>query len=163
MTMKNIFLLLVLSISLVGCISYEPIPKGYVGPTSTIKDTSEAVSSKKVYFYELEKVDGRRVSTSSLETSSASYGQGFTINLVETERDIPAFTTVLLLKGATYFAAPILALGGGSYSVEGEVTVNLEPNTKYFVKGTLSKEYSAIWLEDDNGNVASKKIEKNRK
>jgi len=130
---------------------------------SKIQDSSVPVSGTKVYFFQLSKVDGRHVNTSSGATGSASYGQGATINLVESNRDVPAVKSILSLHGTTYVALPILAFGGGMYSVSGDVEVALEPSKTYIVKGELSKEYSAVWLEDDQGNVVSKKIEKVKK
>ncbi len=74
-------------------------------------------------------------------------------------REIPATTCVLHLRGVTHVAADILAFGGGLYYVEGDVPVKLSPRA-YAVHGVLSKDYSAVWLEDDLGRIVSKKIEK---
>jgi hypothetical protein len=75
-------------------------------------------------------------------------------------RSVPATRAVLHLHGTTYFAAPILAISGKNYSVEGDVEVDLKPGGRYFVKGVLSKNYSAVWLEDSKGNIVSDKVEK---
>ncbi|MGH1487539.1 MAG: hypothetical protein ACRBCI_15095 [Cellvibrionaceae bacterium] len=151
-------LLLVLFIS--SCAVNQPLPEGYTGPLSTIRDSSTRVSGTKIRFFQVNKVDGRNIETSSAATGSASYGQGAHISLVVTSRDVPAKKSVLRLQGTTYVAMPILAFGGGMYSVSGDVEVMLEPNKTYIVKGSLSKAYSAVWLEDDQGNIVSEKVEK---
>ena len=78
-------------------------------------------------------------------------------------RDVPAQTCVLSIAGTTHVAADILAFGGGMYHVEGEVKASLQAGQKYFVKGTLSKEYSAVWLEDSEGLLVSSKVEKTKR
>lgn len=78
-------------------------------------------------------------------------------------REIPAKTCVLTIEGVTHVAADILAFGGGMYRVEGDVSVNLESSKIYSVKGTLTKDYCAVWLEDSDGHIVSDKIEKRKK
>ncbi len=78
-------------------------------------------------------------------------------------RQVPAQQCVLFLEGVTHVAADILAFGGGLYHVEGEVTVTLQANKVYSVKGILSKKYSAVWLEDADGHLISAKIEKGKR
>lgn len=82
------------------------------------------------------------------------------MDVVTTKRQVPAKECKLSIQGITHVAAPILALGGGMYRVEGEVDVLLEEGKKYIVRGELSKEYSAVWIEDAQGNLISNKIEK---
>jgi hypothetical protein len=116
----------------------------------------------KIQFFELEKVDGRTIETSAGATFRQNYGKGFAMEPALESREIPATECSLSLEGVTHVAADILAFGGGMYHVEGDVTVRLEPDHHYFVKGELSKEYSAVWLEDDHGRLVSAKIEKRR-
>ena len=153
-------LVLMFSLAMVGCVSYQPVPEGYTGPLSLVKDTSSTVSSTKEQFFELSKVDGRNVETSSAVTYERNYGRGIAMSVVTTERQVPAQECTLSIQGITHVAAPILALGGGMYSVSGEVKVTLEEGKTYLVRGELSKEYSAVWLEDADGNLISDKIEK---
>jgi hypothetical protein len=137
-----------------------PIPEGYTGPRATITDTSEPVSSVKIRFFELAKVDGRKVEGSAEATFRANYGHGFSMNPIVLSREVPAQTCILAIEGVTHVAADILAFGGGMYHVNGEITATLEPGKVYFVKGELSKTYSAVWLEDAAGHLVSTKIEK---
>ncbi len=158
--MKFILLIITSAILLNGCASYQPIPESYAGSTTPIYDSAETVSPTKVYFFQLTTVNGRNVSTSSGETYEASYGRGFSMNPVSAYRQIPAEKSILKIEGITYYAAPILDLLGESFSVEGEVELDVLETNSYYVKGELSKEYSAVWIEDNNGNIVTKKIEK---
>ena len=155
-------LLLVLCLS--GCVTAPaPIPAGYTGPRATITDTSKPVSSVKICFFEITKVDGRKVDCSAEATFRANYGHGFSMDPIVLSREVPAQACVLAIEGVTYVAADILAFGGGMYHVNGEITATLESGKVYFVKGELSKAYSAVWLEDAGGHVVSSKIEKGRR
>ncbi len=160
-SIKNLYLLPSIFL-FTGCVSFQPIPENYTGDLSLIKDTYEDISSTKVYFFELDKIDGRSVSTSSYETRVLNDGRGLLMTPVVTERQVPSSVSTLTIQGLTHYAAPILALKGGNYSVGGNVEVELEANTTYLVKGELSKNYSAIWLEDSSGNVVSKIIENSK-
>lgn len=152
--------LLLSALLLSGCVINQTIPKGYTGPLSTIEDSSSPVSGTRIHFFQLTKIDGRPIDSSTAATGRASSGRGAVIHLVENSRKVPATKSVLSLQGRTYVAMPILALGGGMYTVSGDIEALLEANKTYRVKGTLSKGYSAVWLEDDQGNIVSSKTEK---
>ena len=158
--MRSIFIL-TFSLLLGGCVfAPAPVPSDYHGPLAIVSDTSSSVSSTRIQFFELTKVDGRTVRSSSASTASKNYGRGFSMTPQLETREIPATTCVMHIRGVTRVAADILAFGGGLYYVEGEVTVKLVPTKTYSVRGVLSKGYSAVWLEDAEGHVVSKKIEK---
>ena len=148
-----------------GCVSApQPLPAGYTGPVARITDTSAPVSDTKIYFFELEGIDGRGVLSSSVSTTQTNHGRGFYMEPVLETRTVPAGGSHKLKLGAyTHVAAPILAFGGKMYSVNGEVEVTLEAGKTYLVKGMLSKEYCAVWLEDEAGQLVSTKIEKGKK
>jgi hypothetical protein len=137
-----------------------PIPVGYEGPRAKISDTSTPVSSTKIQFFQLAKVDGREVQTSSASTYVRNRGHGFAMDPKVESREVPARQSILRIEGVTHVAADILAFGGGMYHVEGEVSVSLDADKTYFVKGILAKEYSAVWVEDATGKLVSTKIEK---
>ena len=158
----SMFFILVLALALQGCTTFTPIPEGYSGPLSTIVDTSEVVSPTKVYFFELVKVDGRNISSSSYETRILNDGAGFSLTPVISKRAIPSGKSILSIRGVTHYAAPILALGGGNFSIKGEVEIELLAEKTYLVKGELTKLYSAVWVEDELGNVVAEKIEKKK-
>ena len=163
--MKHQFLLLIAPLTfLASCVSSPmPVPEGYHGPLAQVRDTSSPVSSTKIQFFQLTKVDGRGVQASSVSTYMRNQGHGFSMEPVLEVRDIPARQCVLSIEGVTHVAADILAFGGGMYRVEGDVTVALKPDKHYFVKGLLMKDYCAVWLEDAEGHVVSNKIEKGKK
>ena len=147
-----------------GCMSVpQPVPKGYTGPVARITDTSTSVSGTKIQFFELQRIDGREVLASSVSTMQRNYGQGFYMEPALESRAVPSGSCTLKLAGVTHVAAPILAFGGKMYTVNGEVTVTLDAGKSYLVKGVLSKEYCAVWLEDENGTLVSTKIEKGKK
>lgn len=148
------------ALSLAACVSYKPIPEGYQGPLVLVKDSSNSISPTKVQFFQLSKVDGRPVETSAGKTGERNYGRGMAMDVVMAQRQIPAGESTLSIQGVTHVAAPILALGGGMYSVQGDVTAVLEEGKVYTVKGALSDESSAVWLEDSEGNIVSDKVEK---
>ncbi len=146
---------------LVGCASTpKPLPDNYKGPVTAIHDSQERVSGTKVYFFQLSKADGRTIKTSSWETYEYNYGKGFNMTPQLNHRFVPAKKSVLTIEGVTHYAADILAIFGSGYSISGDVVVELEENRDYYVKGKLSEDYSAVWLEDNEGNVVSEKIVK---
>ncbi|MFT6046889.1 MAG: hypothetical protein ACI9WC_002600 [Arenicella sp.] len=157
------YLLLVIVFFIQGCATFTPVPEGYAGPLVTIEDTSNIVSNTKVQFFELVKVDARNVSSSSYETRVLNEGSGISMTPVISKRQVPALKSTLSIQGVTYFAAPILAIGGGNFNVKGDVDMELKEDETYSVRGELSKTYSAVWVEDSKGNVVSQKIEKRKK
>ena len=158
--MKKIAIIIGLFVLLSGCVTHKPIPDDYDGPLARVSDTAFRLDSSQGYFFELTNVDGRDITTSLESSSQASYGKGFSLSIVTESRQVPAKQSQLQLKATNYYAAPILMLKGGNYSVEGDVNVNLEANKTYYIKGELSKTYSAVWVEDAQGNIVSEKIEK---
>ncbi len=158
--MNSRILLLVGSVILAGCTTNMPVPEGYKGALAVIHDSVKPQDKTLAYFFELTKVDGRPVTSSTMSTRENNYGQGFHLSSTINERQVPAIDSTLSIQALSYYAAPILALGGENYEVRGDVKVSLKPNQHYYVKGDLSKNYSAVWLEDSNGKIVSEKIQK---
>lgn len=77
----------------------------------------------------------------------------------ENAREVPASKSILSIQGTTHYAAPILALGGENYEIKGDVSLDLKPNQHYYIKGSLSNAYSAVWVEDNKGKIISDKIQ----
>jgi len=157
--MRSIIVLAIAVLVTACAIKHQPLPEGYSGPTAMIIDTMDPVSSTRVFFFQLLNIDEREVLPSSVKTASASAGQGFVMNRHVQSHVVPAGEAILMLEAKTHVAAPILALGGGMYKVQGEVSVTLEEDVGYYVRGHLSKDYSAVWLEDFSGRIVSEKIE----
>ncbi len=157
--MKLRIMLLMVTAFLTGCATNTPIPEGYKGVLATVHDTVKAQDKTLAYFFELTNVDGRSVASSTATTMEKNYGQGFNMAPSENSREVPATKSTLSIQGVSHYAAPILALGGENYAVKGDVTVDLKPNQHYYVKGSLGKSYSAVWLEDSKGRMVSEKIQ----
>lgn len=154
---RSVTLIILLFLS--GCVT-SPIPEAYKGPVSIVKDTMESVTDKKVYFFQLSSVNGRSIETSELKTLNANEGRGFSMTTQVAFRKVPAQELVVEIEGTTHYAAPILAILGENLSVSGTVKFTPQPNKIYFVKGKLSKKHSSVWIQEKNGGIVSKVIEK---
>ena len=157
---KYLLLLLVI-IVLSGCETPPLLPDDYDGPIARVYDTVDNRETKSAHFLELDKVDGKRIKGSIGSSLEASYGQGAILTVVQTSREVPAGNELKLsLLGMRKYAAPILEIINGSHKVSGDIVFTPEEGKSYNVNGELSKEYSAIWLEDAEGNIVSEKIER---
>lgn len=156
--------LFVVAISLSGCETAPLLPDDYDGPTAVIYDTVSNVKSESAHFFELDKVDGKRIKGSIGSSLEASYGQGAMLTVVRESRRVPAGNELrLTLLGMRKYAAPILEIMNGSYIVDGDIVFTPEEGKYYHVNGELSDEYSAIWIEDSEGNIVSGKVETSSK
>jgi hypothetical protein len=144
-----------------GCVTVnKPIPDGYTGPTANIKDSLKYHSSRKTDFFFLQAIDDRTIPDSLIATRMKSYGKGSAMTLVLIDRNVPAQMADFKIVGRTEYAAPILALTGTVYQVEGKVHFSPEDGKTYVVKGELGEKYSAVWIEDANSHeVVGEKIE----
>lgn len=158
--LKKSLILACILIFIQGCYS-KPIPDGYTGPVVWMKDSHSMVSKTKAYVFEVKAVDGRRVRASTQATLDDRQFAGiFNFYVNEIGRDLPAGKSVVTLRASTIVAAPILALGGSMFAVEGDAEVNLDPEERYRVNGVLSKDYQAVWIETYDGEIVSEKVEK---
>ncbi len=143
-----------------GCATYSPVPENYQGPVSTIASSQKRHSISKADIFYLSRVDGQNIRSSLNATREASYGQGpvLTTKLVSTR--VPSREGTFTLVGRTEYAAPIQALTGTVYEVQGDIAFAPRPNETYVVKGQLGPDYSAVWIESrETGEVVQKKIE----
>lgn len=150
----NKYFLVFITLLLLGCITPQPIPDGYNGPTASLLDTYEVISKHKAQYFEAVLVDGRPLETSS---DSAGRASSYSFNLVNTMnlREVPAATSTILIRGITIGSAPIISLLGNHASVEGYVTITLEPNGRYIINGVLSESFSGVWVETNDGLIVS--------
>lgn len=157
---KNITLLFTLFF-LFSCATAPLIPEDYDGPIAHVHDTVTNIKNSNAHFFELDKVDGKRIESSIGSSLSASHGQGFLLTVVRESRDVPAGAEMkLTLLGMRKYAAPIQEIVNGSFKVHGDVMFTPEPDKQYTVNGELSKKYSAIWIEDQDGNIVTDKVER---
>lgn len=145
-----------------GCATYKPIPDGYSGDRTIIKDSVLVHSSSKADFFFVEAVDNHNIENSRIRTRLANQGRGMNMSPVVVEREIPTRPTTLRLVGRTEYGAPILALTSAVYQVKGDVQFTPEPHKSYVVKGDLGENYSAVWLEEIGTNaIVGAKVEVN--
>lgn len=165
----SIALAFFLVIALSGCTTTGPIPENYSGPTAMIVDSSaNRVDRKgflnprppKVDLFYAYKVNGKEIDTIATETYNKNQHQGFRMEVVPTERRVPVEPLTVEIAASTYHAAPVGVLFDKSYSVTGTVKFTPAAGQRYFVRGTLGENYSAVWIESAGGRVVTKKIEK---
>ena len=156
--MKNIGVLAALAILLSGCASFQPtLPDDYQGPTATIQDTEQRLERGKANLFYLERIDGKRIKSSRTESLSASYGQGDSLETVLLKNCVPAQRQVFTIVGRTTYAMPMRAMTGTVYEIKGDVDFTPEAGRSYAIKGYLSEDRAAVWLEE---RVSGKVIEK---
>lgn len=152
---------LIIIFLLSACETPPLVPSDYEGPIARFYDTVDNRETKSAHFFELHKVDGKLIPGSISASREASYGQGMILTVIETSREVPAGEELKLsLLGMRKYAAPILEIMNGSFKVHGDILFTPEVDKSYTINGELSKEYSAIWLEDAEGNIVSNKIER---
>lgn len=158
--MNKILLFFAVSM-LVGCVQYKStIPSDYAGELATIEDTFQIRSSGSAFFYCVTKVAGNKVANAASESLQASAGHTIYLSALGASRKIPVKPIKLFLVANVVHSAPIAYLidPDAKNRAEGEIEFTPIPNMKYFVKGSLSKKYSSVWLEDSNGNIVSNRI-----
>ena len=144
---KVIYVIIILVLS--GCVSHAPsLPDGYVGDTATIDDSFQRLGRSKANLFYIKLMDGKPIYNGLKATQAATYGKGSQLIAMGASRSIPAQPLVLYMVGQVYHSAPIgYMFGAGSnYIVEGELEFTPEANARYRVNGSLSENYSAIWI-----------------
>ena len=147
--MKHTVALITLLLALASCATTTPIPP-YTGPSAKIKDSfSNVTGTTKADLFYLDGIDGKGVRNAFDETFDLNYGHGMVLMPRAYERSVPAKEAKYQLHGRTYFAAPILEMAGHAFQIEGEVVLSPEAGETYVVKGELSADHSAIWVENE--------------
>jgi hypothetical protein len=145
---------------LVGACTHNPVPEDYKGPLARIKDSANVTSGINGDFFFVERVNGDKIANSRAASNKASQGMGFGGKLILLERDVPARAATYTVVGRTNHFPPIKAMFSTEYEVRGDIRVSPVPNGTYVVKGQLSADYSAVWIESvDTGELLGKKIE----
>lgn len=174
MTILRLTVTALFAVFLTGCVSTGVVPDDYTGPTAVLADSSDNlvipeygilnpkrfVTPPKVDMFYAFNIDGKRIETIGTATYQRNQYRGFNIDVVPVERRIPIKPLTVEIAGQTYHAADIGGIFGESYFVKGTVTFTPAPNTRYVVRGALSKTYSAVWIETSGGRIVTKKIEK---
>lgn len=141
------FLLSLAAAVLAGCTA-SPVPTGYSGPVAVVADGYQFHSHRTSDFFVLRKFDGKVVATAIGRTRELNAGRGMDMDPQSLERDVPAREATFTLSASTEYAAPILAFSNPVYRITGDVTFTPTPDGIYRVRGFLSPEYQAVWIED---------------
>ncbi|NJM38938.1 MAG: hypothetical protein HC845_14310 [Akkermansiaceae bacterium] len=159
---SNLLFTLIAVGMLSSCVSYYEIPKNYSGPTATLKDSSIATHFAKAAVFKVAEIEGKTPKSSPMATP---YGGGMGVTLRESSRPVPAGKpiTISLSAGDSYAAdGAQLAdklMGRQNAYASGNLTFTPKAGQSYRVKGTLAKEVSSVWLEEDgSGALVGKKI-----
>ncbi|WP_282166329.1 hypothetical protein [Shewanella japonica] len=153
---------IIILIIITGCKSTEHvIPNDYEGNVAYIEDSiSNAEYSMAGYFY-IEKINGEDIYNAIDRSEQYSYAnqlakKGATRPIAINEQQ--TFSVV----GEVYHSAPIgyLFNSGKNFSLKGDLSFTPEENQRYVVTGKLTESYSAVWIEDINGNIITSKLEK---
>jgi hypothetical protein len=148
-----------------GCVSTKNsvIPKGYSGGEATIIDTYKRSSRSTADFYYATIINGEKVAYALNKSASRSSGQNRNLTLIGQDKKIPTTSPVSVhIIGNAFNVLPIAALFNSdeAHFVEGNVSFTPKNNLSYLVNGTLSAQYSAVWIEDEFGNIVSDVISK---
>jgi hypothetical protein len=146
-----------------GCANYDPIPKGYTGPTAQVVDTATQEDSHKAQIFAVLEIDGHPVNNAFIETEKASHNKGLTLLARSWGRSVPVKPMQLKIRASHTTGAPIHEIfsraAGTFYSVEGVVDFTPVEAHDYIVKGNLAKDGSAVWIEDmATGEAVTKKV-----
>ncbi|WP_196138210.1 hypothetical protein [Aliikangiella sp. G2MR2-5] len=155
--------ILVLSLLIAGCATYARLlPKDYKGAVASIDDSFQRQSLSNANFFYIKLIDGKPIYHALVASSQASAGKGSRLITMGESRNVPVRPVKLYIVGQVHHAAIIGSILNSetNYIVEGEFEFTPEKDAKYLVNGSLSKDYSAVWIEDVNGNVVSNIIEK---
>ncbi|WP_444887679.1 hypothetical protein [Microbulbifer sp. JMSA008] len=155
--MNKIFLLITVAI-LSGCTNYQPIfPEGYTGGRATVSDTFIQVGLGEAQFFYAESVDKILVENALDITYKTSNNKGRVIYPSGYIREIPSRPLKINIIGKNVYSAPILGLldSENEYTIQATLEFSPQNNHDYLIKGILEKNYRAIWIEDNSGEIVS--------
>lgn len=130
-----------------GCL-VQPVPPDYKGPVAGIADSYQYHSTRKSDFFVLSRFDGKAVATAIGRTRELNAGRGVDMDPQSFERNVPARETRFTISASTEYAAPILAMTNPVYRIAGDMAFTPEAGGLYRVRGFLSPEYQAVWIEN---------------
>jgi hypothetical protein len=117
-------------------------------------------STSKADFFFVDKVDGKKIEDSMQATAKSNYGRGNEMSPVVLYRPVPSRQITITIVGRTRHAMPVTGLLEPVYQVKGNLTINPEQTKIYVVKGELGKDYSAVWVEEEeSGTPVGERVE----
>jgi hypothetical protein len=136
------------------------VPDGYTGSTATVKDSMRLSPGDACgdffFLYEY----ARKSTDNALQQSGRdNAGSGLSIRVVhEFSRQVPTHNAAFFIVGRTHCAAPIQEMTGTVRLVGGNVEFTPEESAVYVIKGELTPDHSAVWIEDEKsgGQVGNK-------
>jgi hypothetical protein len=133
----------------------KPVPDGYRGPTAILKDSTRAVPGDKCGdFFFLYEYNGKAADNAMQASARDNAGSGPVFTVVKGfSRMVPARTATIFIAGRTHCAAPIMEMVGTVRLVGGEVEFTPEADAVYVIKGELTADHSAVWIEDERKNL----------
>ena len=138
-----------LALLLSACVTpSSTLPPNYTGPSAAISDSSYVYSDRKADFFFVEAIDGTSVFNAKDKTTRVNFGKGLAQETLDMSRPVETKPSVFHIVAQTHFAAPILAMAGTSYVVEGDVSFTPVVGEHYVVKGSLGPQYQAVWIEN---------------
>jgi hypothetical protein len=139
----------------------KPFPPDHDFSSALIKESVQTYSTSKADFFVVTKIQQTSANNSLQKTLQVNAGRGLVMTPVLVDQEIAIQKVSMQLMGRTHYAAPILTLTNKVYEIKGEVEFTPEANKVYLVKGVLSEDYSAVWLEEEgSGKIMGNKIEK---
>ncbi|MEZ9819611.1 hypothetical protein AB4238_03140 [Shewanella sp. 10N.286.45.A1] len=146
---------------LAGCQLTQPtVPKDYIGEIAYIDDSIDNASRSSAHFFYLDRINGVSINNAIRTSQKYSYGSELARKGGSRELVVAKKQTFHLI-GQVHHSAPVgyMVNAGDNYIVEGSVEFTPLKNNHYLVGGKISQEYSAVWIEDMNGNIVSDIIE----
>ena len=150
--MKRIFPLAATAALLSGCTSFhgfEPAtPADYSGATVNVADQVVVVSSQRLNVFEMTRVDGRRLASSSVATTRAGQGSAMTVAPVALTNELPLQPLRVQIQAAIQYATPLIAISSEDCRTLGEVAFTPQDGKRYAVNGRIAADACEVWIED---------------
>jgi hypothetical protein len=155
------YIILIAFLCLTACKS-TPALVGKGLPKANLIDTFEQnhkIDSAK--FFIADKVNHIRIPNARGRSLDRSNGQGANLLLTGVERDIPIYLTSVNLVAELVHARPIdyIFANLDNSFIKGVVKFRPKEGLNYLVKGHISADYTAVWIEDENGEIVTDLIE----
>jgi hypothetical protein len=133
----------------------KPVPDGYTGSTATVKDSMRVSPGDSCgEFFFLHEYAGKSTDNALQASGRDNAGSGLTIRVVhEFSRQVPARAAAFFIVARTHCAAPIQEMTGTVRLVGGNVDFTPEGGGIYVIRGELTPDHSAVWLEDEKTGV----------
>jgi hypothetical protein len=154
------YLLLLPFLFLIACKSTPPLV-GEGLPKANLIDTFKQKKTSSAKFFVAEKVNGIKIPNAHGRSMSYSSGQGNYLTLASAERVIPVSTIKVSLAASWSYAMPIAGVFANNDNafIKGVVKLEVQEGVNYLVKGHISEDYTAVWIENTYGTIVTDIVE----